>query len=254
MSVDKFGRHKKTQDALRGPPGQGFPLSTDGQYDAEHRRVVNISDPLGDNDAMIKKNCIHLTSDKKAFECHNKRIARVHAPTHYADAANVDWVLDNCLSIVNGKTINAHQLRIENVKDPAKDNDASNKKYVDENINKQHKDVKAELSTYIKDNSIILEKDVYNTRNRRVVNLSDPKDPADCCTKKYVDSEIKASKHELSEELLQQTKKFKQHIEIIEKVIDKFDNEIQMLYIGAIRPQHPLVVVEKKARDMFTSN
>ena len=54
MHVDIFGRtlKKKHQEGARGPPGNGYKLTSDGHFDAEDRRLCNIADPSEPNDAV----------------------------------------------------------------------------------------------------------------------------------------------------------------------------------------------------------
>lgn len=57
MSVDVFGRQLSDQSVStmpgpRGPPGDGFKRTADGQYDMESKRLCNIGDPMDIDDAV----------------------------------------------------------------------------------------------------------------------------------------------------------------------------------------------------------
>lgn len=60
MSVDVFGRQLTSRSVnkhfggggSRGPPGNGFKMTVDGQYDIDKRRLCNIADPIEQNDAI----------------------------------------------------------------------------------------------------------------------------------------------------------------------------------------------------------
>ena len=52
MSVDVFGRKLGRTKATRGPPGIGYRLTDDGQYDAESKRLCNLAVPQLPNDAV----------------------------------------------------------------------------------------------------------------------------------------------------------------------------------------------------------
>lgn len=57
MSVDLFGRQLRRIKNVsggggRGPPGEGFKLTLDGQYDMDNRRLCNLADPMNNNDAI----------------------------------------------------------------------------------------------------------------------------------------------------------------------------------------------------------
>lgn len=55
-TVDKFGRQKFKDKyrSVRGPPGIGFKLTADGQYDIGGKRLTNLSEPKNGNDATTR--------------------------------------------------------------------------------------------------------------------------------------------------------------------------------------------------------
>lgn len=61
MSVDVFGRQLVLSQSSgrivgsRGPPGEGFKTTLDGQYDIDHRRLSNLAEPILDSDAVTLK-------------------------------------------------------------------------------------------------------------------------------------------------------------------------------------------------------
>lgn len=58
MSIDVFGRQltpSMMMMNLRGPPGKGFQLTTDGQYDIQKKRLCNVAEPLQPSDAVTSK-------------------------------------------------------------------------------------------------------------------------------------------------------------------------------------------------------
>lgn len=57
MSVDVFGRHLN-QGELKskpGPPGIGFKLTVDNNFDINGKRLCNVSTPIESNDAVNAK-------------------------------------------------------------------------------------------------------------------------------------------------------------------------------------------------------
>ena len=57
MSVDVFGRKlgqrtETSSSSSRGPPGIGFKITIDGQYDLEDRRLCNVAEPINTHDAV----------------------------------------------------------------------------------------------------------------------------------------------------------------------------------------------------------
>ena len=57
MSVDVFGRKLPSEggSSSRGPPGIGFKLTEDGQYDLENKKLCNVAAPTQPNDAVNLK-------------------------------------------------------------------------------------------------------------------------------------------------------------------------------------------------------
>ena len=54
MSVDVFGRklEQRSGGGSRGPPGVGYKLTADGQYDADNKRLYNVAPSKQLNDAV----------------------------------------------------------------------------------------------------------------------------------------------------------------------------------------------------------
>lgn len=52
MSVDVFGRKLGKTKGDRGPPGFGFKVTSDGQYDIDNKKLCNIATPKQSNDAV----------------------------------------------------------------------------------------------------------------------------------------------------------------------------------------------------------
>lgn len=60
MSLDVFGRSfKKTKNQVRGLPGIGFKVTSDGHFDIEHKKICNLSEASDEGDAtnysLVKK-------------------------------------------------------------------------------------------------------------------------------------------------------------------------------------------------------
>lgn len=52
MSVDVFGRKLERGGSVPGPPGIGFILTSDGQYDVANKRICNLDNPKDQFDAV----------------------------------------------------------------------------------------------------------------------------------------------------------------------------------------------------------
>lgn len=52
MSVDVFGRIRGKVEVTRGPSGNGYKLTEDGNYDIENKRICNLGPPVESTDAV----------------------------------------------------------------------------------------------------------------------------------------------------------------------------------------------------------
>ncbi|KAK4882197.1 hypothetical protein RN001_005516 [Aquatica leii] len=93
MSVDKFGRlYENTRRAAtnqRGPPGVGFILTDDNNYDMKNRRLINVGNPIDPHNALNLK---YYLSSKCDFD--GNRLTRVGDPKDNTDATNKAYVDD----------------------------------------------------------------------------------------------------------------------------------------------------------------
>ena len=99
MSVDKFGRHESSfiHQVLRGPPGEGFQLTEDGNFDLKRKRVCNLADPINDEEAVNLKTIRTLTlncdTNDVMFDGKNKRIKNIASAIGDADAVSRQYLL-----------------------------------------------------------------------------------------------------------------------------------------------------------------
>ncbi|KAK4886134.1 hypothetical protein RN001_002405 [Aquatica leii] len=102
MSVDKFGRlYENTRRAAtnqREPPGVGFILTGDNNYDMKNRRLINVGNPIDSHNALNLK---HYLSSKCDFD--GNRLTQVGDPKDNADATNKAYV---------GDIVRKHEARI----------------------------------------------------------------------------------------------------------------------------------------------
>ena len=56
MSIDIFGRHsKQAGNSSRGPPGIGFMVTSEGNFDIDSKRLCNMAKTEQQNDAVNLK-------------------------------------------------------------------------------------------------------------------------------------------------------------------------------------------------------
>ncbi len=64
-----FGRRTEKPEATRGPPGIGYKLTQEGQFDIENKRICNLAAPVDKSDAVNLKSLQQAISDQqKAFQ------------------------------------------------------------------------------------------------------------------------------------------------------------------------------------------
>lgn len=64
MSVDVFGRQLGRNEGTRGPPGFGFKLTADNQYDVEEKRLCNVAESREPHDAVNLSFAKHLVQQE----------------------------------------------------------------------------------------------------------------------------------------------------------------------------------------------
>lgn len=139
MSVDKFGRQASSSgnSGQRGPKGDGFVLTKEGDYDICRKRLRNVMEPENDDDAVNLKRlktslnkCLKHNNDKK-YDANGFTLCNVRDPSEMNDAVNYKFIRNKCLVYDNSGGFNASNRLIVNVKDPISETDAANKYYVD---------------------------------------------------------------------------------------------------------------------------
>lgn len=164
MTVDKFGRRSQRGRAIRGPKGEGFNLTPQGNYDMRNKRLENVDDPVDERDAL----------NLKTF-----------------NAGIVKFMISD------SKVFNAQTKRITNIADPEIASDCATKQYVDKKVinrdlsegsGKRHKEPLADKDTltYLKKNSLLRSGSSFDAKNTRIKNLADAVEPGDAVSKQYL--------------------------------------------------------------------
>lgn len=121
-----------------GPPGVGFKLTNDGNYDMESKLLKNVLHPQEDNDSSTKKYVDDLKNkclirNNGYFNARNKCIRNIATPLEDNDASTkkyVDELKDKSL-IHDENNFDAKNKIISNVKEPEKEGDVVTKKHLD---------------------------------------------------------------------------------------------------------------------------
>lgn len=132
MSVDKFGRHTIVSKGVRGPKGDGFEYTTDGNFDIQQKKLCNVADATEKNDSVnlntLKnsvENCMSLINDKitksnktiaediqylktntliqldKKFNANSGIITNLSKPKHTFDAVNYVYLIETLIDLTH---------------------------------------------------------------------------------------------------------------------------------------------------------
>lgn len=138
MSLDKFGRQLVggSEEVLRGPKGEGFVLTPEGDYDMQSKKLCNLASPSKSNDAVtldtlnkINNNNLKLIDGK--FDANKMTITNIGQPKHDTDAVSVGYFKSRSLAYNSQtKEYDAKSGRIINLSVPQSLYDAVNYKYL----------------------------------------------------------------------------------------------------------------------------
>lgn len=189
MSVDKFGRfeassgqlnsavgsnNSSSSRVLRGPPGQGFKLTDNGDYDMENKRLTNIGVPRDDGDAItgrefdnLARHALKINFANLKYDAGKVTIRQTNEPVDEYDLVNLRYLRKNY--VMYGKDgVNLNNNRLFNVKGPPiSDSDIINNRYLNSVIPAQ-------------------QRDKWDFKAKRLTNCSDPTAMSDCVTVNYL--------------------------------------------------------------------
>lgn len=216
MSVDKFGRYSRKTKSLRGPKGEGFSLTPDGDYDMQRKRLRNMGEPTDALDAVNFElyakgflNCI--TRQDGLFDAQNTRITNMAPPIDNTDAVTKQYLESRSLVRLDPiKAYSLHQYRLQDVASPVYDGDAVNLNYlktnslvtdgygvvdakgsVIRNLKSPKSNQDAVNLAYIQDNAMQINAEgVFNARNTVVRNVAPPVYGSDAINKAYLDHRL----------------------------------------------------------------
>lgn len=141
MNIDKFGRYGISTSVSINPPG--FTLTSEGDYDMNGKKVRNIGAAEQSTDAISKTYLETLALIKKSnvnnnFDAEHKNIVNVKDPVLANDAATANYV-----RLLTPPELNDHwkfkNKRISDLGDGIYDTDAANIRTVRREIEQIHK-------------------------------------------------------------------------------------------------------------------
>ena len=132
--IDIFGRSIKARPGKPGAPGIGFNLNSQGDFDLKNKKLTNVKDPQGEQDAAtqayVKRTLddrASLNSDDNSLNFNKRRLINIDSPKNDADAVNLTHLRNTAICFSNG-SFDARDQRLSNVKNPTHDLDAVNAK------------------------------------------------------------------------------------------------------------------------------
>ena len=176
---------------IQGAPGVGFSLTADGDYDMNQKKLTNVAAPTDNNDSATKKyvddkskdphsstqlnvdSNIDMKDQYRIFNLKHPVDANEPATKQYSDSKFLDR--NGSRTMIGNLSMNNN--KIIKVGTPTDNDDAANKKFVDD------KSSGSITSTRLTIDSNIDMKDTY-----RITNLSTPLDGKEPPTKDYVDN------------------------------------------------------------------
>lgn len=181
MSVDKFGHHSTSSKlkVIRGPPGEGFSLTEDGNYNIHNKRLCNVSDPKSPLDAVNKSHLDKrlIINSENSLSFNGYRLTETGQPINEQDAVNLKYMKENTL-ILDKDGFNANDNFIRGIKIPEEQSHVANKTYVDNKLP-------------------IFENGECDFQQTRLININDPINSNDCVNKRTMIKTMNEYKHDL---------------------------------------------------------
>lgn len=180
FTIDVFGRpllQSEFKSSSKGPPGIGFKLTSNGDYDLDAKRLTNASDAVDDNDLVTKKSTLTFTNQDTSINVKKRRLVDLAEPVDPLDACTrkyVDTVANKWQSrglLLNNHVYDAKSKRISNVAAPVDNDDSVTKRYF-----------------YTK--ALTLADHQYDAKNKRIAFVGNPIEDGDAIHKKYFDNQL----------------------------------------------------------------
>lgn len=168
MSVDKFGRHSdglKVKGA-KGPPGNGFKLTSDGNFDVDNKLLCNVGDAVGDKDAINKgtldqalTTCLNSKGKNMKWDARGLSIGDVGDPIDAKDAVSKGY-LSTQIPEQSSDYWSFKQRRLVTVADPINSDDVVTKGFMEQK-------------------TLVLQNDTWDAKKKIIQNVGNPIDKYD---------------------------------------------------------------------------
>lgn len=187
MSVDKFGRHSDHIKirGTKGPPGEGFELTNDGDYNMKNKKLCNVGNAVASNDAvnlaMLENQSTKYVGKssipgEEVWDAHMMQIRYVGEPKKETDAVNVSFLRKCTISDVNTRLEwKCRKRRLVDVADPINGLDAVNQQTLKRTLNGCLRLTDEPLPTR-----------EWDANNLVIKNVGTPKDESDAVNKGWI--------------------------------------------------------------------
>lgn len=176
MSVDKFGRRSSRKRPERGPKGEGFKLTPEGDYDIQNKRLCFLDNPVENQDGVNLKTlqtglfkCMQLSQIDGDFDAQMKRVVNARDPLEESDLVTKQY-LHRHIPDEKDTFFSFKHKRLSKVASPLYDGEVVNLEF-------------------LKNNTIIKNRNnLYDAKNSVITNLAPPVGDSDAITKGYLDN------------------------------------------------------------------
>ena len=212
------------QQGPQGPPGVGFILTDNGDYNLQNKKMVNVKQGTDPNDAVTKSQIQLLDGAQSGTVVNNKSVIYSNTGSVHTNSIYLQDIPDGAGSSNDVRLMTEHQsyenihLHIPDLKNfdgyggrakseimvtsteqhitgrktffdinvlkPDNDNQAANKKYVDDSVKKIPS---PDLSGYLEKNGSSPMTGNLNMNNNKIINLAAGTQETDAVNKYYVD-------------------------------------------------------------------
>lgn len=133
MTIEKFGRHdSKRSRGPKGPKGDGFNLTPEGDYDVKSKRLRYVQNPVENSDAVnlqyLHQVCLTSSSTStSSFDACGKGISKVSDPREEEDVVNLRYFQDKTPKKEEGMdSYSFHNYTLKDIAKPTDVGDAVN--------------------------------------------------------------------------------------------------------------------------------
>lgn len=138
-TIDKFGRRRRGTSKsiiLRGPPGLGFELTSDGDFDIQNKRLKKMGEPVDSQDGATRNYV-------------DRRLTNYHAEVRKSFGEANDLIIKNLKSYVNVQIIKSKEESTGALNQRNIDLMEQMRSYIDKKVSEVSTDLIEQMRAYI---------------------------------------------------------------------------------------------------------